>query len=176
MTQASGDTGGAVEAAQISVETDDIVSGCVRHLLSFSDVTDMVPSSVVGEEAYIFQWTLQMIIETTQSSAVVVSQVGSWAAPNIHNTLKFPRISVEFYADPLRDNGRNYTDLTEVRRRINALYNAVDKRLHRPQAGEQMWGSIRTLECTRLGEPVIYEIPNGDGALRGQVFYGVVVG
>lgn len=174
MTQASEDTVGSVESASVSVETDDVVSGCVKWLSTFPEVLAMIGEDAEG--SFLFQWNLGIVIEGTQKAAVVVKQMGSWAAPNIHNTLRFPRVSVEFYVDPLRDAAGHYIDLTEVRRRMNSLYNAVDKRLHRPQAGDQIWGTLRTLECTRLGEPIIYEIPSGDGALRAQVFFGVAVG
>lgn len=174
-TPSSGDSAGYLETGSVSVETDDVVSGCVKWLASFSDVTDLLGVHDNGSP-FIFQYQMHVVLEGTQKAAIVVNRNGSWSAPNVHNTLRLPRLSIEFWVDPLRDVDRNYIELGETQRRTDALFDTADKHLHRPQGGVQVWGTVRTIDCTRLGEPISYEVPNGDGLIRSQIFYGVSVG
>jgi len=173
----SGDVSSAGESALVSVETDDIVQGCVKWLESKSDLTVMLGEfEEFPNQYYLFQYEMGVVLEGTQKAAVVVDQMGSWASPNVHNSMKFPRLKIEIWVDPIRDPERNFVNRSETRRRMNAIYNTVDRYLHRPQGGEQIWGTVRTVDCTRLGEPVIYPVGDGDAMLRGQVFYGCSVG
>ncbi len=175
MTQSSGDNSLIGDSGFVTVETDDIVQGCVKWLESFSDITDLL-GKFEDEQPFIFQWTMQGVLEGSSSSAVVVSQAGSWAAPNVHNTLRVPRLVIEIFADPVRTLERDYVNVSEVRRRVTAIFSSVDKHLHRPQGGSQMWGTLRTLECVRLGDLNIEDVPNGDKMVRAWVYYGVVQG
>lgn len=157
------------------VNTDNLVQGAVKYLLSFSDVTDVLGTTTDGNPL-LFQDELYARMEGTQSTAAVVSLAGGWAGPNQHNTMRFPRLSLELWADPRRDDGNNELKPGETRRRIDNAYQVIDRYLHRPQSGTQMWGTVRTITCTRLVEPLIYAVPDGNGLLRLQVFYGVAQG
>lgn len=171
------DSGIWVESSSIYplVEADDVVQGCVKYLSEFPEVTAFLATFEDGEH-YLFQYEMQGVVETTSKAAVVISRNGSWSSPNYHNTAKFPRLSVEVWVDPLRDGENNVIEPIESRRRAFFLLDQIDKRLHRPQGGApQFWGTVRTIESTRLGEPVLYAVPDGDSMLRGQVFYGVTV-
>ncbi len=157
------------------VTQDDIVQGACKWLATFDDILELV--GVFDDDApYIFQYQLGVVLEGTQTAAIVVNRIGSWSPPNISNTMKFPRLSIEIYVDPIRDDDGNYIEPAETQRRASLLSDTIDKHLHRPQGGTQLWGDVRTLDCTRLGELIAYPTPDGDGMIRGQCFYGLSQG
>ncbi len=158
------------------VTTDDIVQGAVKYLKGFSDVLAVLGADPDTSAPYLYQHDLWTTVEGSQSTAAVVSYLGSWAGANEHNTMRFPRISLDIWADPLRDAGGNITQPGEVYRRLLAAWNVFDLRLHRPASAAVMWGTVRTLGCTRLAEPFIDPITDGDGIRRLQCLYGVVQG
>lgn len=158
------------------VNRDHLVQGCVKWLSTFPDILAVVGSYPLSSVPYLFQHKLWAEMEGSQSTAAVIGREGGWAGANLHNTLRFPRLALEIWADPLRDEGGNVTDPGEVWRRIDAAWSAFDRRLHRPQGQTQMWGQVRTIAASRLNEPVVYEVPDGDGLLRLLVYYAITEG
>lgn len=157
------------------VNTDDLVQGAVKWLLGQPTVTAVLGTTAEGSPL-LFQHSLWVKVEGTQSTAAVISRAGGWAGANPHNTLRFPRLSLELYTDPLRDAGNNVVEPGESWRRIEAAFSAFDKLLHRPAPTTQMWGTVRTVGSLRQTEPVVYPVPDGDGVLRLQAFYGIAQG
>lgn len=156
---------------------DDIVQGCVKYLQAFPDVVAVVGSfAVVPASPYLFQHRLWVEMEGSQSTAAVISSDTGWAAPNLHNTLRFPRVVLTLYADPARDSQGNVTDPGEVRRRIDDAFTVFDRRLHRVSGGTQMWGTVRTVSCERLTEPTNAAVPDGDGLRSLVASYAVTQG
>lgn len=157
------------------VTTDDLVQGAQKWLLGFADILAVLGVQQDTGTHYLFQHTLWAPMEGSESTAAVISRSpgGGWANPNMHNTIRFPRLAVEVWVDPQRDDGSNAVDPGEAQRRIDNAYQVIDRHLHRPQGDAQWWGTVRTLGCIRLGEPWTYPVPGGDGLLRLQVFYGV---
>lgn len=157
------------------VMTDDVVQGVCKWLATFDDVTSLLGSAPDGSP-YIFQDTLHAVMESTQQAAVVLSTMGGWAT-NDYSTMEFPRLLLNLWVDPIRDSANNTIELAETRRRARQIYLALNSHLHRPQCGDPVyWGTVRTIGCGRLGEVVIAPVPDGDGLIRAQVFYGVVLG
>lgn len=156
------------------VAADDIVQGAVKYLLTQPACVAAVGTTDAGTPL-IFQHSVFVPIEGRSTTAAVIAYSGGDGA-NVHNTMRFPRIMLEIWADPLRDRGRNTVDPGEVWRRINATFTVFDRALHRPQGGVQMWGTVRTINCTRMAEPAVYPVPDGDGLLRAATFYGVEQG
>ncbi len=154
------------------VTTDDLVQGCVKWLLDQPAVHTVLGTFPGTAIPFLFQNQRYERIEGTSSTAAVIARAGGWAGANEYNTASFPRLSLEIWADPIRDAG-NITDPGEAYRRLHATFRVFDRLLHRPQGGTVMWGSVRTLTCTRQAEPAVYSVPDGDGMLRMQVFYGV---
>lgn len=156
------------------VATDDLVQGAVKWLLGFADVTAVLGTYPATTTPYLFQHQLWAELEGSGSTAAVIGHGGGWGSPNDYNTMRFPRLSLELLADPGRDSGKNGIEPGEVYRRINAAYEVLDAHLHRPAPATVWWGTVRTIACTRLAEPIIYTVPDGDGLLRLQTFYAVV--
>lgn len=158
------------------VNTDDIVQGAVKYLQSKPAVLSVLGTFEGSTVPYLFQRRMWAEMEGSSSTACMLYSDGGWTSANNHNTLRFPRLSVEIWADPIRDSQRNVTDPGEVWRRINHAYAVIDKVLHRAAGGQQYWGTVRTVDCVRLAEPTTYEVPDGDGLLRLLVSYAVTEG
>lgn len=157
------------------VATDDLVQGAVKWLTAFPDVTAVLGAQY-DDTPWLFQHTLWVEVEGSSSVAAVITRAGGWAGANTHNTLRFPRLGLELYCDPQRDPAHHVTDPGEAQRRIEAAFTTLDTHLHRPARQQQMWGTVRILSSTRLTEPTVYRVPDGDGLLRMQVHYAVVQG
>jgi hypothetical protein len=157
------------------VDTDDLVQGLCRWLATFSDVLTQLGSADDGSP-WLFQQLLHTVVEGSQSAAVVFSaNQGGWTAPNDHNTAEFPRLLLDLWVDPVRDPQHDYIELAETYRRARQVYAVLNTHLHRPTSDVIFWGSVRTLGCIRLGEPVAAPVPDGDGMIRLQVYYAVTM-
>jgi len=155
------------------VTTDDLVRGCVKWLSGFADVLAVLGQKPYTHSPYLFQRQLWVNMENSQTTACVISRSGGWAAPNVHNTMRFPRLLVEITVDPLRDEGYNVVDPEEADLRLQNAYTTIDRHLHRPQGGDVFWGTVRTIAVARVAEPVMFAVPDGNGMQRLQVFYAV---
>jgi hypothetical protein len=158
------------------VNDDDLVQGCVKWLLDEDDVHRVLGVFPQTNVPWLYQHTLWNRIEGTQSQAAVIARAGGWAGANDYNTLRFPRLSLEIYVDPIRDSGGNQTMPGETNRRIEQVWRVFDNLLHRPSPDTVMWGDIRVITSTRLGEPTVYVVPDGDGSLRLQQYYAITQG
>lgn len=159
------------------VLADDIVAGAVTFLGGHADVlAELGHDPGLPSQPWLFQYRLWTMMEGTQSTAAVISHDGGWAGPNLHNTLRFPRLTLSIWADPIRDDGGSGTDPGEVQRRLYQVFTVIDAHLHRPQGETQMWGSIRTVSCARLTEPTVLAVGEGDGLVRLQTYYAVTQG
>lgn len=161
------------------VTADDIVSGAVTYLRAQPDAIAAVSTFNISGKlvAGIFQYRTWVPMEGSASTCVVLSNEGGWAAANTHNTLRFPRLTLNVWADPIRDNNpNNVSDPGEVMRRVFAVYRVFDAYLHRTAGSEVMWGQLRVISSVRLTEPLIFAVPDGDGLVRCQVTYAVTEG
>lgn len=163
---------------QPPVTDDDIVSGAVKFLLAQPDVVAAVGTFIIGGQLTpgIFGYRTVGTIEGTSKTCAVLTNDGGWAGANLHNTLRFPRLTLNIWADPIRDAGRNATNVNEVMRRSFAVYKVFDRHLHRIGGDDVMFGNVRVITSTRLTEPTIIPIPDGDGLVRLQVTYAITEG
>lgn len=154
-----------------------IVEDSAATFLATKPAVVAVLGKTPGDQTpYLFQGSLWTVMENTQSTACVVSYAGGWINPNAHNTMRFPRLRVAVYADPLRDGNHNPIDPVEVRERVMHAYEVIDGYLHRPQGRAVMWGAMRVLGSLRMTEPTIEPEPDGTGLLRLTVTYAVTEG
>ncbi len=158
------------------VTSDDVVQGAVKFLTAQAAVRNVLGTYPGTTTPYLFQRKMWVQLEGTSSTACMLYSDGGWTSANLHNTLRFPRLSVEIWADPLRDDQSNVTDPGEVWRRAGRAFDVIDRHLHRAQGGQQYWGTVRTIDSVRLAEPTTYEVPDGDGLIRTLVSYAVTIG
>lgn len=159
-----------------SVSTDDdIVTGAVSYLLSMPQCLGAVDSFNIGGRPApgIFAYRLSTVMEGSSATSVVIAHDGGWAAPNLTNTLRFPRLLLNVWADPIRDAQKNNIDPL-VQRRANACFETFDSVLHRVGGGDVRFGTVRVIDCVRLTEPVMFDV--GDGLIRLQAYYAITQG
>lgn len=156
---------------------DDLVSGALTYLRAQPELVAAVDVFNIGGKLTpgIFPYKLWDKMEGSQSTAVVIAHDGGWAAPNLDNTLRFPRLLVNVWTDPVRDANGNNVD-PAVQRRAYACFDIFDKYLHRVAGGEQYWGTLRIIDCLRLTEPVFVDVTDGDGLVRLQAYYAITQG
>lgn len=128
-------------------------------------------------------------IENTQKCAVVIFVQDAWAPANGHNTLSFPRLFVDVWADPTRASD-NSVSVQDAKDKIHSVYKAVDKYLHTlhrstANGGAIRWGTAAEItdgsasiivSSERLdGYPALSPVADGNGAWMGRVAYGVTI-
>lgn len=155
---------------------DDLIGGAVKYLAAQPEVLAALGSFPDGKP-YLFQRSTWVNLEGSQATAATLFRAGGWAGPNQHNSMRFPRLGLEISADPQRDAANNPAGLAaEAELRLVDTFNVIDRFLHRPQSGVQMWGTVRTIGCARLAEPAVFPVPDGGGMMRLRAFYGVIEG
>jgi hypothetical protein len=150
---------------------EDVVAGCVRWLKADPAVAGSVAADA-GGRPLIVQDSAPDRAEFTGAVCIVVAYQGP-AAGNDHNTYEQVRLLIEFWSDAQRDADGNLEAPSAGRERMVSVYQAVDRRLHRPQGGVQQWGAIVTTDATRLAGLTPYLVPGSDGLWRGTAFYDV---
>lgn len=150
----------------------DVVAGCALWLRADRLLCALLAEGYDGQPL-IVQDQAPERNEFAQGVCVVVSHAGP-AAGNDHNTYQQVRLQIELWSDPARDTfGQVDEAPAGARQRMVHAWWALDRRLHRPQGGEQMWGDVRTFDATRLSGVTPYLVPGADGLWRGTAFYAV---
>lgn len=157
------------------VDDDDLLSGCVKYLLSIPEIVSLVGSD--GPKAagpFIWQEAPLENMEQQAETAIVVMPPTSWGASDDAHTQQHLRIGLEFWTGPIRDALGNVIEPAETRRRMNAVYREVDRFMHRPDTKTVYWGTVRTYWVERIGNINRYSVGDAKELVIGQVFYGVV--
>ncbi len=71
----------------------------------------------------------QRLIENTQKCGIVFSVGRPWTAPNGHNTMKFPTLVMDIWADPTR-NSDGSVKKRDAEAKIEIVADVINKLLH----------------------------------------------
>lgn len=121
-----------------------------------------------------------------RSALIVISEGTSWTTPNEHNTLSFPRVFVDVWADPTRNSDGDVKQ-ADADDKIAAIHKVVSKYLHRVDNGTSKgqplcWGTAEQMatwtgslinSSSRAGEPAYADLRDGNGARMAAVTYNV---
>lgn len=168
---------------------DDVGSGAVKYLSGFSDVTSLLgaysltdPNPSNAGKPWLFSDTTGQgaapgvftTVEGSSAAALVCGDFGGWAVPQPLGTLRFRRLRVDLWVDPLRDVASNVTESSTITtNRALALFAAVQRHLQRRDPDAVFWGDLCTNDCHLLIEPQFLPVPDGDMLQRGTAYYGV---
>jgi len=104
----------------------------------------------------------------------VCADFGGWSVPEVLGTLRFRRLRLDVWTDPLRDASRNLTESSSLTtNRGLAVFAAAQFRLQRTDPDALLWGDLVTVDCHLLTDIQFIPVPDGDGLLRGTAYYGV---
>lgn len=162
----------------VPVTDDDIVSGGTKYLLAQPDVVAAVDTFTIGGQVKpgIFGYRSWATLEGSSKTCIVLSSDTGWAGANTYNTLRFPRLVMNIWADPIRDAGGHVIYPGEVMQRAAKVFRVVDRYLHLTGGPEVYFGQLRVISSTRLTEPTIFAASDGDGLIRSQTVYAVTEG
>lgn len=68
-------------------------------------------------------------VENSQRCWIVINENGTWTAPNEHNTMEFPRLELDIWADPSRNDDLSVKRF-DAKTKIKQIQKLVDKHLH----------------------------------------------
>jgi hypothetical protein len=165
---------------------DDVASGSYEFLSGLSDVLAVIGAFPADDPdnaniPWIFVRNIYTrmedisIVKGSQAVSLVVSNAGQSTTPLDYSTIRWQRLEVDIWVDPLRDGMGNITNPSETESRGLDVFATLDAHLHRASSDDktQVWGDLVTVNSIRMTEPVWYPVPDGDGLIRGAVFYDV---
>lgn len=123
-----------------------------------------------------------------RSALIVITENNGWAQSNAHNTLRFPRVYVDVWADPTR-NPDGSVRVQDADDKIDAIQRKVMKYLHLvdmggPNGMPVCWGTAEQMatftgsilsSSSKNQDPVYSDVRDGDGARMGTATYDMAV-
>ncbi len=161
----------------------DLAVAAHRRLSTVPGVVAALGSPVSDSPGgvWLFVRELNALVEGSGKAAAVLREEGAWARPNQHNTARFPRLSVEIFADSTRDStGAVLRRDAEARARV--VWEQFQTELHRVDGFSEVWGSsasdpgMRVWGSQLMSLPDVFGVNDWDGGVRLQCFYGLNVG
>lgn len=127
-------------------------------------------------------------VENTQRCLIVVSEGQPWSAPNGHNTIEFPTLTVDIWADPTRNSDLSVR-LFDAKTKIENIKRLVDRHFHLvdPATSTGMpyiWGTAEQIanktgvvvtQSKRRSGPDYSPVRDSEGSWMGRLIYEVSV-
>jgi hypothetical protein len=159
---------------------DDHVKGCTKYLLSIPQITNLVGQYDNGTP-FIFQ---EEIIQNMNGisakwpenpvTAIVVKGSGTWGTPSPQTTERFPKLTIEIWADPPRGMDGKVTRPRDARLAADYLYNIMDSYLNFTSSEVVMFGTQPVWRSYRLGDIAFMpKLNSEDDLVIGTVSYGL---
>lgn len=153
-------------------QQDDLVRGAVKYLKSLPDVVSLVGST--NGVPWIYDSSNLVSVQNSQAMSIVVHNGGPWASPTPGQTGEFPKLGIDIWSDPPRDDSGQVAKPREARVSADWLYHVLDFHLNRTDVGVVMFGDVWTFGCTRLSAiSYLPVLPSDDGVITGTAWYGV---
>jgi hypothetical protein len=126
----------------------------------------------------VFKFRLELKIDGSGRSALVVNRSNAWTAPDPVKWMEFPVLRVHAYADPRRDTDGQIAEL-DAEDRAFALYRVLDRMLHARRdytmGAQGSQAGLKVVSSARWAEPfmVTDKDRHGDGDPLGDALYVV---
>lgn len=125
-------------------------------------------------------------VENTGKCLIVINEGPQWTEPNQHNTMKFPTILVDIWADPTRNTDKS-VKMFDATKKIEDIQDFVDKHLHLVDPGDasgnpRIWGTAQQIATKtgvivtgsfRRSGPEFSPIRDAEDAYMGRLIYGI---
>jgi hypothetical protein len=145
---------------------DDVGSGSYWYVSSLPDVLALVGSFPADDPdnagiPWVFTRNLytrmeaQSIVKGSQAVALVCINAGQSSSPLDYSTVRWQRLEIDLWIDPLRDQYGNITSPSETEGRGDDVFKALDSHLHRASSGDktEVWGDLITVNSIRMTAP-----------------------
>lgn len=127
------------------------------------------PACVIAEIPVYRDWAPHPV-EGTGAVYVVVAlgEPGMLSRSRYHPTMSRPRVALSIYADHLRGEGGAVLNFNAQDRAL-AVWEYINPLVDGMTS--QRWPDV--IACERLGEPRLFDVPDGDGAVMLSAVYDV---
>ena len=138
------------------------LSLAARNLLAHQpEVTALLPSSASWDTWIASEEPVGMAIENTSKCMIVISEGAPWTSPNEHNTLRFPTLLVDIWADPSRNPDKS-VKRQDAKDKIVKISTQVNRHMHRVDSGSAaggmiFWGSAVEI-AAKMGVPIFSSV------------------
>lgn len=119
---------------------------------------------------------------------IVINENGTWTAPNAHNTLSFPKLTVDVWADPTRNPDKSVR-VQDAKAKIVDIGKLLSRHFHLVDMGTRtgmpyIWGTAEEIANKTgvvisgsqfLNGPTFAQVRDAQGAWMGSFDYGVNV-
>lgn len=157
-----------------------------NELAKDTRIRPLIGRSEKWPDGWVFVDDIYARIEGTQRCAIVITEDGTWTTMNAHNTLRFPRVRVDIWADPTR-NSDGSVRIKDAKFKIEDVAKIVDKVMHLVNLDEPggelvRWGSDADIEAgkgsvitgsTRTDGPDFRPLADTEGGFMGSYVYAV---
>lgn len=127
-------------------------------------------------------------VEGTQRCLIVITEPEPWTAPNAHNTLTFPKLYVDIWADPTR-NSDGSVKVDDAKDKIEVIVKHVRRHLHTVDMANSngmplIWGTAEEIASKTgavvtasqlLDGPSYSPIRDSEGSWMGRLTFGANV-
>lgn len=142
----------------------------------------------VSYPTWIFdQRPVKVAIEGTQTCMIVVNELTQYTSPNDHNTLAFPRLIVDIWADPTREAPGGAPTVYDAPEKVEAIAKLVNRHFHLVDSGTAsggivIWGTAEEIAARtgvaitgskRLDGPDYSDVRDSEGSVMGRLTFGV---
>lgn len=162
------------------------LSLAARNLAAQDPAVTALLGSSTNWATWIFSDQPYVTIENKQKVMVVITENGNHSSPNLHNTMRFPRMLVDIWADPTR-NSDNSVKTPDAKDKIEAVVKVLNRLFHTVDNSDSrgmplIWGTqaqiasktgVVVLGSTQLNGPEFSPVSDSNGAWMGRVTYGV---
>lgn len=155
-----------------------------NYLAQQPEVRELLGSDKTWD-TWIFADKPYVKIENTGKAMIVIQIDGGWSAPNDHNTMKFPRVFVDVWADPDR-NPDGSVKKPNADDKIAKVHDAVMRYLHTVNMNRNgkplVWGTKQQMDTytgvvvagsAKQNEPEYSDVRDGNGARMASSRYGI---
>lgn len=159
----------------------------VRNFLAQREaLTDLLGSSQSWATWIFDQKPVGVKVEGTQKCLIVINEYRPFTSPNEHNTMRFPQLTVDIWADPTRNSNKSVkvydadTKIETIQKQIDAVLHTVD--MGTPGGMPHIWGTAAQVAAktgsvvagsSRLDGPDYSDVKDSEGTRMGRLLYGV---
>lgn len=157
-----------------------------NQLAQDTELTALLGKSLTWDTWIFDERPIGVKIENTQKCLIVVNEEDQADSPNEHNTLLFPSLVVDVWADPTRNDDKSVR-VYDAKNKIEAISRLVNRHFHTvdmgtPQGGPLIWGTAEEVAektgvvvaaSARRSGPTYSPVRDSDGSFMGRLVYAV---